>query len=86
MNDDKTELPSGPQSEKGRPECAVKWGIARAGILVGVSRELLTKRKLDNRLFRLPAEQVRDCRDEDRRVSEEVSDHVAILRNRGRIV
>ncbi len=61
-------------------------GNARARILVGVGRELLAKRKLDDHLFTLAAEQGRDCGGENRRLAEEVSDHVAILSDRGRIV
>jgi hypothetical protein len=86
LHDDETGLPSRPESKKGNPEGAVKRGKARARILVGVGRELLAKRKLDDRLFTLAAEQGRDCGDEDRRIAEEVTDHVAILSVPGRIV
>ncbi len=57
LNDDETGLPSGPESEEGNPEGAVKRGKARARILVGVGRELLAKRKLDNSLFTMATEQ-----------------------------
>ena len=55
-------------------------------MLVGVDRELLTKRELDDCLLVLTANQGRDRGDEDRRVAEQASDHIANLSDRGRII
>lgn len=79
LNDDETGLPPAPESEEGNPEGAVQRGKAWARLFAGVDRELLTKRKLDDCLFTLVAEHHWNRGDEDRRIAEEGSDHVAIL-------
>jgi hypothetical protein len=55
-------------------------------MLAGMDGELLTKRKLDDCLFTLTAEQDWDRGDDDRRIAEEGSDHVAIPGERARAV
>lgn len=55
-------------------------------MLVRVDRELLTKRQLDDCLFTPVAEQRWNRGDEERRIAEEDSNHVAILSERARAV
>ena len=55
-------------------------------MLAGVDRELLTKRKLDDRLFTLTAKQGWDRGRKDGRAAAEGSDHVAILNDRVRTI
>lgn len=64
-DNDERRSPSGPNSEKGNPESAIQRGQARARMFVGVHRELLTKRQLDDRLFTLIAKQGWNRGDED---------------------
>ena len=80
LNDYETGLPLGPNSEKGNPKRAIKRGVPATSAFVAVDRELLTKGKLDDCLLTLTAEQGRYRGDDDRRIAEVGSNHVAILK------
>ena len=80
------DFPARPESGKGNPEGAIERGDPRASALERLDRELMTKGKLHDCLLALTAEQGRERGGEDRRIVAEGSNHVVILKDRGRQV
>lgn len=86
LDDDETDLPVRPQTEKGNPEGAINRGEPRVSEFVRVDRDLLTEGKLDGCLLALTAKQGGDRAEVDPLISEEWSDHVTILEGRSSTV
>ena len=80
LNNAQDIFPPRPDTGEGDPEGAIDGCKSRSRTLHGIGRKLLAEGQLDDRLLTPASEEGPHGREKDRQISDQDSDHVAILR------
>ncbi len=81
-NDHEMALPPRPELREHDPECSVERGKPRPRPTLGIDRELLTQRKLDDRLFLATPEEGENAVEEGDREIDQLSHGSRMMRDR----